>query len=143
MENKWVQYNELIVPAIIHKNAWSICTTYITMFILYTFNRAHETFKIKNLLIFKVTRLQEHCFRYEIPFPRNGLIWLAQMICQLDGSQVKFKLAFGKISLYPAFYMEYKLKMHSGIALRTKKLHGNMNISNRYPLYANILSSLC
>lgn len=107
------------------------------------FNRAHETFKIKNLLIFKVTILQEHCSRYEIPFPRNGLIWLAQLICQLDGSQVKFKLAFGKISLYPAFYMEYKLKMHSGIALRTKKLHGNMNIFNRYPLYANILSSLC
>lgn len=106
------------------------------------FERAHKTFKIKNLLIFKII-LQEHCCRYEIPFPRNGLIWLAKLICQLDGSQVKFKLAFGKIALYPAFYMENKLKMHSGIALRTKNLHGNMNIFNRYPLYANILSSLC
>ena len=94
------------------------------------FNIAHENFKIKNYFILKITILQEHCSSYEIPFPWNGLIWLAQLICQLDGSQVNFKLASGKISLYSAFYMEYKLKMHPGIAENPTTW-----IYSMYPLY--------
>lgn len=119
--------------------------TYITMFIsLYVHSIEHmRLLKLKFTSIFKVTIPRTLLLRYEIPFPRNGLIWLAQMTCQLDGSQVKFKLAFGKISLYSAFYMEYKLKMHSGIALRTKNCMATWIYSIDilfmliyYPLYA-------
>lgn len=82
-----------------------------------------------------LTILQEHWCYYEIPFPRNGLIWLVQLICQLDGSQVNFKLVLGKTSLYPGFYIECKLKTHSRISLRTKQLYSDTNIFN--------LPSLC
>lgn len=47
----------------------------------------------------------------------------------------KFQTGTWQTSLHPAFNMEHKLKMLSVIALRTKCLYGNMNISN--------LSSLC